>query len=47
MFVNLNDKVRIITEVILSQGTNVYISPELWRKTPERVKELMLKIKVE
>src|SRR5690554_900275 len=34
-----------ITEVILSQGTNVYISPELWRKTPERVKELMLKDK--
>ncbi len=34
-----------ITEVILSQGTNVYISSELWRKTPERVKELMLKDK--
>ncbi|RYM35733.1 hypothetical protein ERX46_01695 [Brumimicrobium glaciale] len=31
-----------VTEIILAHGTNVYISPELWRKTPERVKELML-----
>lgn len=31
-----------ITEIILAYGTNVYISPNLWLKTPDNIKKLLL-----
>lgn len=31
-----------VTEIILSQGTNVFISPDFWRKIPNKIQALML-----
>lgn len=39
---SISDFKMRITEIILSQGTNVFISPDYWRKIPEKIQALML-----